>query len=148
MSFSREQDLNVEPLEFPKILASYQASQHRLLLLDYDGTLTPIVNDPEAAIPSNQLVRVLRRLASDPRNTIWIISGRKRSFLDQHLGQFSQVGLSVEHGAFSRAHGCSEWESLAAQENLSWQDEVLDVFGKYTEKTPGSVIERKQIAVV
>lgn len=91
---------------------------------------------------------MLRRLALDPRNTIWIISGRKRSFLDQHLGQLSQVGLSAEHGAFSGVPGCSEWENLAAQENLSWQDEVSDVFRKYTEKTPGSVIERKQIAVV
>ena len=39
-------------------------------------------------------------------------------------------------------------ENSAANQNLSWRDEVLDVFRKYTEKTPGSIIEQKQIAVV
>lgn len=77
MSFPREQASNVGPLEFSKILASHQASQHRLLLLDYDGTLMPIFNDPAAAIPSSRVIDVLGRLASDPRNTTWIISGRK-----------------------------------------------------------------------
>ena len=54
---------------------------HRLIVfLDYDGTLTPIVRDPQSAIPSDRVLRTIKTLAADPQNSVWIISGRDQTF--------------------------------------------------------------------
>ena len=47
-----------------------------LLMTDYDGTLTPIVDDPADAILAPQTREYLSRLARSPRGCVSIISGR------------------------------------------------------------------------
>jgi trehalose 6-phosphate synthase/phosphatase len=116
-------------------------------MFDYDGTLTPIVKDPQAAIPSDRIVRTIKTLAKDPRNNVWIISGRDQTFLDEWLGHISQLGLSAEHGSFVRQPESDEWENLTEKFDMSWQKEVMEIFNYYTERTQGSFIERKRIAL-
>ena len=115
-----------------------------MFLFDYDGTLTPIVKDPAAAIPSDKLNRILDTLSADPKNQIWIISGRDQAFLEKWLGS-KNVGLSAEHGCFMKDLGSKTWVNLAESFDMSWQEKVDDVFKDYTEKTPGSNIERKKL---
>jgi trehalose 6-phosphate phosphatase len=66
-----------------------------LFFLDYDGTLAPIVDDPDAAVPHPDVPDLLRQL--DARYPVWIVTGRDlralASFLDQSL---PAIGL---HGA-------------------------------------------------
>lgn len=66
-----------------------------LFFLDYDGTLAPIVDDPEAAVPHPEAPDLLRAL--DDRYPLWIVTGRDlqalTSFLEQPL---NAIGL---HGA-------------------------------------------------
>ncbi|KAL1311044.1 hypothetical protein AAFC00_001259 [Neodothiora populina] len=130
-----------------KLLAQYRKSEKRLFMFDYDGTLTPIVKDPQSAIPSDRVVRTLKTLASDPRNAVWIISGRDQAFLDEWLGHITELGLSAEHGSFLRKPKHDIWENLTEKEDMSWQKKVIEVFQHYTERTQGSFIERKKIAV-
>lgn len=47
-----------------------------LLMTDYDGTLTPIVDDPSDAVLSAQTRQDLARLACSPRGRVAVISGR------------------------------------------------------------------------
>ena len=47
-----------------------------LLMTDYDGTLTPIVDDPADAILAEQTREDLARLARSPRARVAVISGR------------------------------------------------------------------------
>lgn len=42
------------------------------------GTLSPICTDPELAKPSDELLEVLTKLASNSHNIVWIISGRSQ----------------------------------------------------------------------
>ncbi len=51
-------------------------ASHILLLTDYDGTLTPIVERPELANLSEETRRLLEALAHQPKLTVAIISGR------------------------------------------------------------------------
>jgi trehalose 6-phosphate synthase/phosphatase len=125
-------------LDKAALLRKYRSAKKRLFMFDYDGTLTPIVRDPAAAIPTERLIRTLRALASDHRNSVWIISGRDQEFLQGHLGNISELGFSAEHGSFMRHPGSTEWENLAETFDMGWQQEVVEVFTKYTEKTPGS----------
>jgi trehalose 6-phosphate synthase/phosphatase len=125
-------------LDRSAMLRKYRAAKKRLFMFDYDGTLTPIVREPSAAIPSERVITSLKALAADPQNAVWIISGRDQEFLMQHLGHIQQLGFSAEHGSFMRNPGSTEWENLAAKFDMGWQNEVLEVFQKYTDKAPGT----------
>jgi len=76
-----------------------------LFFLDYDGTLAPIVDDPDAAVPHPDVPDLLREL--EARFPVWIVTGRDlralSSFLDQphnaiglHGAQQGTVGGDVE----------------------------------------------------
>ncbi|OAA59863.1 trehalose-phosphate synthase subunit [Niveomyces insectorum RCEF 264] len=134
-------------LDRSDLLARYRDARRRLFLFDYDGTLTPIVREPSAAVPSSDIIHALRALASDHRNAVWIISGRDQEFLSHHLGHIPELGFSAEHGSFMRHPGQDEWENLAEKTDMGWQSEVLAVFQKYTDRVPGSFIERKRCAL-
>ncbi|RDL33895.1 putative trehalose-6-phosphate phosphatase [Venustampulla echinocandica] len=134
-------------LDKAALIKHYRAAKKRLFMFDYDGTLTPIVKEPSAAVPSERVIRTLKALASDHRNSVWIISGRDQEFLDRYLGHISELGFSAEHGSFMRHPEQQEWENLAEKFDMSWQKEVMDVFQHYTEITPGSFIERKRCAL-
>ncbi|OAA36470.1 Glycosyl transferase, family 20 [Metarhizium rileyi] len=129
------------------LLSKYRSASKRLFMFDYDGTLTPIVSEPSAAIPSERIIQSLKRLASDAKNAVWIISGRDQEFLGQHLGHISQLGFSAEHGSFMRDPGSEEWINLAEKFDMAWQAEAMEVFQKYTDIVPGSFIERKRCAL-
>ncbi|KAK8927883.1 Trehalose-phosphatase [Metarhizium anisopliae] len=129
------------------LLSKYRSAGKRLFMFDYDGTLTPIVREPSAAIPSERIIQSLKRLAGDPKNAVWIISGRDQEFLGQHLGHISQLGFSAEHGSFMRDPGSEEWINLAEKFDMGWQVEAMEVFQKYTDRVPGSFIERKRCAL-
>jgi trehalose 6-phosphate synthase/phosphatase len=144
---SHDQAIATPVLDRAKMLSRYRNSSRRLFMFDYDGTLTPIVRDPQAAIPSDRVIRTLKSLASDPRNQVWIISGRDQAFLDEWMGHISELGLSAEHGSFMRMPNSSAWENLTATLDMSWQDEVLRIYEFYTARTPGSFVERKKIAL-
>ncbi|CAN6632241.1 trehalose-phosphatase [Trichomonascus vanleenenianus] len=133
-------------LDTAKMCNEYAKAKKRLFLFDYDGTLTPIVTDPAAALPSPQLLDTLKKLAADPRNAVWIISGRDEQFLDKWI-TVDNMGFSAEHGCFLKHPGDAEWENLVANIDMSWQKVVYDVFTSYSERTIGSTIEHKRAAL-
>jgi len=134
-------------LDTTKLLQQYRNASRRLFMFDYDGTLTPIVREPSAAIPTERLIQTLKSLAADPQNAVWIISGRDQEFLEQHLGHISEIGFSAEHGSFIRQPGEKTWANLAEQFDMGWQAEVIEVFQKWTDRVHGSFIERKRCAL-
>jgi len=134
-------------LDKVELLIKYRQAGKRLFMFDYDGTLTPIVKDPAAAIPSDRVIRTIKKLAQDPANNVWIISGRDQAFLDEWMGHIPELGLSAEHGSFMRPPHSEEWENLTSEIDMRWQEEVVAVFQHFTERTQGSMIERKKIAV-
>lgn len=93
-----------------------------------DGTLTPIVKDPSAAVPSESLLKALPILAADPKNIVYIISGRDGAFLEEHLGHIDNLGMSAEHGCFLRAPGAKQWISLTDDLDMDWKRDVLQIF--------------------
>lgn len=135
---SRNAAVTTPILDRRRMLEQYTKSEKRLFMFDYDGTLTPIVKEPSAATPSELLLKTLKALAADPRNAIWIISGRDQDFLTEQLGHIPKLGFSAEHGSFMRPPGSDSWENLAETTDMGWQKEVIDVFQKYTERTQGT----------
>ena len=59
-----------------EIGARIASAPHVLLLLDFDGTLAPIVEDPAAARAPERTLELLESLVASPRVTIAVVSGR------------------------------------------------------------------------
>jgi len=134
-------------LDQAQLVQKYNSAKKRLLLFDYDGTLTPIVRVPSMALPSEETLEALTKLSEDPKNLVYIISGRDGGFLDTILGHLNKVGFSAEHGCFVRPPGGTGWKSLTESLDMSWMSEVKEIFEYYTERTTGSFIEMKKSSV-
>lgn len=65
--------------------------------LDFDGTLTPIVDIPDDAVLSPEASDLLSRLAEAAENRIAIVSGRSLDDLAARVGQFG-FALAGSHG--------------------------------------------------
>ncbi|KAG2156912.1 glycosyltransferase family 20 protein [Suillus bovinus] len=125
----------------------YDNAGKRLFLFDYDGTLTPIVKMPSMAVPSPDALTALAKLTSDPNNIVYIVSGRDQAFLEEHLGHFPRLGMSAEHGGFIRLPDSAVWMNFTASLDMSWMEEVAEIFRYYTERTTGSHIEMKKSSI-
>lgn len=129
---------------FARLTHDYREAERRVLLLDYDGTLVPLAPTPADAEPDDEILGILRRLARDPRNSVVIISGRDRAFLEGRFGELD-VGLVAEHGIWTRERG-KEWER-AANVTSDWKDEIRPILERYVDRTPGTFIEEKEYSL-
>jgi hypothetical protein len=100
---------------------------------DIQGTLTPIVKVPSQAVPTERTLSAIGKLAADPKNIVYLISGRDGDFLEQHWGHVENVGFSAEHGSFVRAPGDAEFINMTETLDMSWMSEVEEIFRYYME---------------
>ncbi|KAI8911238.1 glycosyltransferase family 20-domain-containing protein [Powellomyces hirtus] len=138
-------------LDPPLVLERYTKAKKRLLMFDYDGTLTAIRKTPGAAVPPPEMLVAMQTLVNDPKNVVFIISGRDEACLDEWLGQVKGLGLSAEHGCFMKypvaGPGPGTWVNLSEDIDFSWKNEVTEIFNYYTERTQGSFVEHKRCSI-
>jgi trehalose 6-phosphate synthase/phosphatase len=123
----------------------YHKAGNRLLLFDYDGTLTPIEKLPELAVLNEETKNILKNIISDPHNKVVIISGRKREFIEEQFKNLDAV-LVAEHGFFIK-YPDTGWES-SLDLDLSWKDDILPLLNDYVDRCNGSMIEEKDASLV
>lgn len=122
-----------------------RSAAHRLFLLDYDGTLVPLVRRYEAAGPDQAVLDLLRDVASDPDTDLVIISGRTRRDLVRWLGDLP-VTLAAEHGAFIRRPG-EDWACNGDCDD-KWKNAIRPIIELYVGRTPGARLEEKETCLV
>jgi trehalose 6-phosphate synthase/phosphatase len=127
--------------------ADYLKAKQRLILLDYDGTLTPLKKKPEQARPDEELIRLLKTLNSDPKNTVVVVSGRDRDCLSEWLEE-TEIDLVAEHGTWLREASWKDW--VVEEKGLSeeWKQNFYPILEMFSERTPGSFVEEKTHALV
>jgi trehalose 6-phosphate synthase/phosphatase len=130
--------------EEPKkqLLEKFAQAEKCLLLLDFDGTLVKLQATPDLAVPDKPLQDLLQRLGSDPKNEVWIISGRNKDFLEKWLGHLP-VGLVAEHGGYIKR---DTWVPVI-QGTPDWKDRVIAVMNEYVDTNSESFIEVKEFGV-
>eukprot|EP00887_Chlorella_sp_A99_P001749 scaffold19.g1749.t1 len=114
-------------LDKEQVVKAYRKTRRRVFLLDHDGTIVP-----QTAItskPGEQVLAVLKALADDPANTVYVVSGRSR---DQLSEWFASVGNVQDPNLH----------------NFEWREIVQPILQLYTESTDGSYIEAKESALV
>lgn len=129
-----------------EVVESFRHARRRLLLLDYDGVLVPFRSNPDNAEPSQKLRKILAKIAAKETTNVVVISGRSKQDLDKWFGDL-HVSLAAEHGAYMRQAGRKRWHSIG-RDLHEWQDFIVPIMQIYTDKTPGSTLEKKDAALV
>ncbi len=79
------------------IASTIKASKFLCILLDFDGTLTPIVERPEMASLPSETKELLRLISNDLRCCVGVISGRTLTDVKRRVG-LSNVFYAGNHG--------------------------------------------------
>jgi len=131
-------------LDKPQLGNNFLNAKKRLILLDYDGTLTPLVPLPEMAVPDEKLLQLLATLSRNAKNTIFIISGRDSATLENWLGKLD-IGLIAEHGAWIKTVNGS-WTANSILKT-DWKKPVKQLLEHFTESCWGTFIENKTFSL-
>lgn len=130
---------------FNKIKKEIPKKGKTLLLLDYDGSMVPFVNNPQDAKPDKDLKDILQTLIEDERYEVVVITGRDKDTINKWLGDL-QLHFLTEHGVWKKEIE-GEWTKM---ENLEddWKDHIRPILELYVDRTPGSTIEEKNYSLV
>jgi trehalose 6-phosphate synthase/phosphatase len=128
-----------------RLLTDFKEAENRLLLLDYDGTLVPLDENLDENKPDTAVVRILKMLASNSKNTIVVISRRDRSFMSQWLGKIP-CGLVAENGAWIKKNLQDGWLK-SSRLSSSWKNQLKPILQDYVVRVPGSLIEEKTYGI-
>jgi trehalose 6-phosphate phosphatase len=143
-------DVVVDPPFSPSALICAGDIDRRLcqatpaLFLDYDGTLTPIVEHPDLAVLSDDMRATLERLAA--HFPVAIISGRDLADIRRMVG--------IDNIVYAGSHGCDvdapQMLGGRVQHGLAAVDDVAAARAALTKKVediPGAWVEYKTFAV-
>ncbi|CAI5736831.1 unnamed protein product [Hyaloperonospora brassicae] len=112
---NRKSSTQLPKLDKKAIVRAYTSAQNRVIILDYDRTLTPQHSLlPLAAVGPN-FKSLLDALTADERNTVFIVSGRERKFLETWLNGM-RVGVAAEDGFFYRmnlSNTREQWKTMS-----------------------------------
>ena len=114
-----------------------------MLALDYDGTLAPIVPDPERAVPDARALETLSELI-DKVQQVAIISGRDTDFLARQL-PLAGLLLVGNHGLEERRDGGAQLAS-GAMPYLDALRQAGDSL-KELEAPAGTIVEAKHATI-
>jgi len=121
------------------------AADELVLILDFDGTLSPLVEMPSAAVMPEGTRETLQALAVLDGITLVILSGRALEDLKSRAGVGGVIyggchGLEIEgEGICFRHPDLSSFEAVV--------DEIAETLSVSTEKMPGLIIENKRYAL-
>ncbi|GKD03796.1 glycosyl transferase, family 20 protein, partial [Tanacetum coccineum] len=94
------------------------------------------------------LITILNTLCDDPKNTLFIVSERRKSTLSEWFLPCERLGLAAEHGCYVRWSKSSDWQPGLMGADLEWKEIVEPVMELYREATDGSTIETKDSGLV
>lgn len=131
------------------MMQQWSQAHRRLLLCDYDGTLTPLVRDPNHARPTLALRKTLSDIASQEGVDLVIVSGRDHTTMDRWFGSLP-VNLVAEHGAWHSYYNPDGrvWErSNDLPDADEWKPAIAAIMQESVQRVPRSFIEQKADAL-
>ena len=136
-----------------ELIEAYRNSNKCLMFLNYEGTLELIdeneeKKDKEFFKPSEQILSLLTLLTSNPKNKIYLVSGREKTYLEKWFENIPKLGIAAEYGFFYKIPGKNkkeeEFNELIKVSDWSWKKSVYSILKGFTDKTEGSYIIQKE----
>jgi trehalose 6-phosphate phosphatase len=118
--------------------------RHLALFLDYDGTLTPIVEDPQKALMSDSMRSTVSRLAQ--RCTVAVISGRDLEDVREKVG-IAGIVYAGSHGFDIIGPEKDRLQLQQGKDFLPALDRAERLLKIASKKILGTVVERKRFSV-
>ncbi|HLW19978.1 MAG TPA: trehalose-phosphatase, partial [Cyclobacteriaceae bacterium] len=115
-----------------------------LLILDYDGTLSPIVPDPDQALLSGEMKDVLVRLAT--LIPVAVISGRDRADVENKVA-LDQLIYAGSHGLDMAGPEGLDIPEKVSEEILASLKTVADNLSDKLKAVKGCMVESKKYAI-
>nr|WP_274953907.1 trehalose-phosphatase [Bifidobacterium crudilactis] len=144
------------------LMDQWRNAKRRLVLFDYDGTLTPLARTPDRAKPTKALKELMRSLASQPGVDMIIVSGRSHETMNDWFADLP-VGLIAEHGVWfwkypqvgespEGVDPAKTWDqgwmrALNLPDAQEWKKVIQPILEQAVEKVPNSLIEQKDDAI-
>lgn len=125
----------VEIKEIKKIIGDSKIT----IVTDYDGTLTNITALPEKAIPSKELIDLLKKLSE--KHELIIATGRPTDFVMKYFKDLN-IKIYAEHGSVLVENG----KSTIKVKNIGWKSRAKEVIDFFIERTPNLTVEHKETA--
>jgi trehalose-phosphatase len=132
------------PSALDKISEVLAGCRPRVIFLDYDGTLTPIVGRPEAAVLNPATREIVRRLARQV--TVAVISGRDLTDVRERVA-LEELIYAGSHGFDIAGPGGLRKEHEEARDCLPALDAVEKGLRENLASVPGALVERKKYSV-
>ncbi|CAL9102494.1 unnamed protein product [Musa acuminata var. zebrina] len=139
-------DYTFRKLSVDHIVSAYRRTKSRAILLDYDGTIMPQTSINKT--PTPEAISTLKSLCDDPRNVVFLVSGRDKITLSEWFSSCDKLVIAAEHGYFLREKSDAEWETCVSVADFDWKQMAEPIMQLYTEATDGSSIETRESALV
>ncbi len=128
-----------------RLVNEYQNAEKRLIIVNYDGTLVPLTDEPDRARPSNELLELIQGIKEQTSPDIVILSGRSKEDLQKWIGDMP-VSLTAENGSWLREFGSECWTQLKPLTG-EWKKDILPILETYTDRLPGASIREKEYSI-
>lgn len=129
----------------PQIAVDLTRKPHVLLCFDFDGTLTPLMDDPAAVFLPPGMPGLLQALAEHPSLSVAIISGRDRADLQNRIGIPGLI-YGGNHGLEISGPGFIFIEEAAVASCAGFKDLNAEL-AKKLQAIPGAFVEDKGLTL-
>ena len=124
-------------------LGAFARRERVLVAVDFDGTLAPIVRDPEDARALPAAVEAIAALRVLPRTHVAVVSGRPLEQLRRLLAPPDEVALVGSHGAEIDGH-----DGVLDDDERRLLVRLRDAVTEIVTANPGTFLEEKPAGVV
>ncbi|KAG9105013.1 hypothetical protein FRC06_002934 [Ceratobasidium sp. 370] len=147
MEHQRREFAAVPHIQPANIFANVPDGKRRLIMLDWEGALwseDPRITWHSGFTPPSAKLEIVRKLLANDRNEVWLLSGMGvQGGLEKIAAELPGVGLVAENGCMIKPPGQSEWVNMIPNFNLDWKVPAVEILQYYTDRTPGTFIEKR-----
>jgi trehalose 6-phosphate synthase/phosphatase len=144
--------VSVPRLDVPELLHKYTQAERRFFVVDYDGTLMPHRSSSgfQAGSP-RRVLEVIFGLLADPRNIVYVMSGRTPQQMESAFSALPELGLIAENGGYIRGFRCrnGEWDAVVNENDVQvWKKHIMPILEYYRERLEDSAIEERLCSIL
>eukprot|EP00600_Ochromonadales_sp_CCMP1393_P004943 CAMPEP_0174970528 /NCGR_PEP_ID=MMETSP0004_2-20121128/9438_1 /TAXON_ID=420556 /ORGANISM="Ochromonas sp., Strain CCMP1393" /LENGTH=1105 /DNA_ID=CAMNT_0016220279 /DNA_START=122 /DNA_END=3439 /DNA_ORIENTATION=- len=158
-------------LNSDEVCKAYRTARHRLILLDWGGTLVSdhgkvdklqayaqATGHAAREVISEELQSLLEALTADVKNYVFVVSGKEQPAVAAYWGGIRGLGLGAEHGFYHKWPRDEEavagkvtrgrWQTIMEIGDQTWKETAKMVMDIFVQRTHGTYIEQKGNALI